>query len=75
MRGAVGGVTPLRGIRMRERDYNFILKSDRAHAPYCTYDCQYCHATCKTLKLETACHPQREIPSRPANPARVSKST
>jgi hypothetical protein len=43
-RGAVRGVTPVRGIRMRERAYNAILESDGAHALYCTNDCLYRHA-------------------------------
>jgi hypothetical protein len=64
MRGAVRGVTPLRSIRMR--DYNFSAHFRvGTHAPYCTNDCQYCHATRRKLKLETAYHPQREIACGP----------
>jgi hypothetical protein len=63
MWGAVRRVTPLRSIRMRERRTTAvpILESGGAYAPYCTNDCQYCHATRRKLKLETAYHPQREI--------------
>jgi hypothetical protein len=70
MRSAVRSVTLLRSIRMRERAYNF-----RAHfrvgrgIPYCTNYCQYYHATRRKLKLETAYHPQREIPRMRANSA------
>jgi wyosine [tRNA(Phe)-imidazoG37] synthetase (radical SAM superfamily) len=62
MRGAVRDVTPLRSICMRERAYNFSahLELDKAHSPYCTKACQYCHAARGKLKLETAYHPQRE---------------
>jgi hypothetical protein len=69
MRGAVRGVTPPRSIRMRERAYNICaqLKSGGAHAPSCTSDCQYCHATRRKLKLETAYHPQRDISRMLAN--------
>jgi hypothetical protein len=59
-RGGVQGVTPVRGIRMRERIYNFnvvsfysILVSDGANAPYYTNDCLYRYTTRGRLKLET----------------------
>jgi hypothetical protein len=45
-----------------------ILESDGAHAPFCTsntVDCQYCHATLRKMKLETAYHLQREITRTP----------
>jgi hypothetical protein len=56
MRGAV------RGVHMRKRAYNCSahFRVGR-YAPYCTNDCQYCHATRRKLKLESARHPQREI--------------
>jgi hypothetical protein len=50
------------------------LESGRLHAPYCTNDCQYCHATSRKLKLETTYHPQRENSRMQANLACVSKS-
>jgi hypothetical protein len=60
MRGVVRGVTPLWSIPMRERTrfsaFIFILESGGAHAPNCTKDCQYCHTTCKKLKLKYAYH-------------------
>jgi hypothetical protein len=75
MRSAVRGVTLLRSSRMRELAYNFsaYLESDGTHAPYCTNDCQYCHATRRKLNLETANHPQREILRMRADLAYVSK--
>jgi hypothetical protein len=48
-----------------------ILESDVAHAPYCTNDCLYCHATRRKLKLETAYDSQREIWHMRASPACV----
>jgi hypothetical protein len=68
------GDTPLRSIRMRERTTTSvpILESGGAHAPYCTNDCQYCHATHRKLKLETVYHPQRKISRMQANLACVS---
>jgi hypothetical protein len=51
-----------------------ILESGGAHALYCTKDCQYCLATRRKLKLETAYHPQREILRMQANAACVTKS-
>jgi hypothetical protein len=54
IRNAVRGVTPLRIILMRERAHNFSahLDSDGAHAPYCTNDCLYRHATRRKQKLK-----------------------
>jgi wyosine [tRNA(Phe)-imidazoG37] synthetase (radical SAM superfamily) len=56
MQDAVRGVTPLQSIRMRERAYNLSahFRVERAQAPYCTNDCQYCHTTRRKLKLKTA---------------------
>jgi hypothetical protein len=57
------GVTPLRSIRKRERAHNFSAHF-RVGRSACTIRaeyCQYCHATCRKLKLETAYHPQRAI--------------
>jgi hypothetical protein len=51
-----------------------ILESDGAHAPNCTNDCQYCHATRRKLKLETVYHLQREISRMRAKSACVIKS-
>jgi hypothetical protein len=76
MRGAVRGVTPLRSIRMRERAYNFIahFRVGRGVRTDCTNDCQYCHPTCRKLKLKNVYDPQREISRMWANPACVSVS-
>jgi hypothetical protein len=46
-----------------------ILESGGAHGPYCSKNCQYCHATRRKLILETACHSQREISRIRADPA------
>jgi hypothetical protein len=56
------GITPEWGIRMRERAYNFCAHfSVVGHAPFCTDNCQYRHATRRKMNLETAYDPQREI--------------
>jgi hypothetical protein len=75
MRGAVRGVTSLRSVHMRESAYNF-----SAHfrlgwdVPCCNNYIEYCHATRRKLKLETAYYPQREISRMRASPACVCKS-
>jgi hypothetical protein len=82
MRGAVWGVTPVRGvtqvrgIRMRDRAYKFSahFRVERGARTYCTNDCQHCHATRRKLTLETAHNPQREISHMRTIPACVIKS-
>jgi hypothetical protein len=49
-----------------------ILESDKEHAPYCTNDCLYRHATRRKLKLKIAYDLQREIVRMRAQP-RVSE--
>jgi hypothetical protein len=59
----VQGVTPVLGIRMRERASTSvpILESGGVYAPYCAKDCQSGQATSTKMKLDTAYDPQREI--------------
>jgi hypothetical protein len=71
MRSAVRGVIPLRSIRMRERAYNFSANFRVGQGASTANDYQYCHATRRKLKLETAYHPQREISRMRVIPARV----
>jgi hypothetical protein len=55
-RADVRGVTPVRGIPMRERAYNFnahfIIGRLARTVLYLLYNCLYCHATRRKLKLK-----------------------
>jgi hypothetical protein len=64
-----------RYIRMRKHTCNFsaLLETDGAHAPYCTNDCLYRHATRRVTETQTAYDPQRDILRMRAKPACVSK--
>jgi hypothetical protein len=74
-RGTVWGVSPVRGIRMRERVYNFSVYFGvgRTHRILLTIVYTVMH-TLRKLKHETAYDPQREILRMRANPTCVSKS-